>query len=111
QRCRRHFGWLGPAVEHPARWIGKRWFPAASADAVSCLRAIGRIAPRPVLLLNGARDPIVLPASARDLYGAAQQPKSLCILPRSSHGYPHAAEQSAYRETVLRFLDSALDDA
>jgi fermentation-respiration switch protein FrsA (DUF1100 family) len=59
QRCIRHFGPLAPLVERQTRWIGRRWFPAESVEAVSCLEVVRRIAPRPILLLNGARDPIV----------------------------------------------------
>jgi uncharacterized protein len=107
QRCRRHFGPLGPVVEWPARRIGIRWFPATS-DAVSPLREIRRISPRPVLLLNGAHDPIVLPANAVDMHAAACETKELWILPHSRHGYPHAKDEAEYRQRVLTFLERAL---
>jgi uncharacterized protein len=110
QRCRRHFGPLGPVVEWPARRIGQRWFPTTS-DAVSPLREIRRISPRPVLLLNGVYDPIVLPANAADMHAAACSPKDLWILPSSRHGYPNSKDEEEYQERVLAFLDRTLSSA
>jgi uncharacterized protein len=40
-------------------------------------RFVGRIAPRPVLILSGLEDDIVVPSSARALQTAARQPKTI----------------------------------
>src|SRR5262249_15395899 len=109
QRCRHHFGPLGPVVERMSRRIGQRWFPA-TPDAVSCLRTVGQIAPRPLLLIYGARDPVVRPDNAHDLYAAARRPKEVWILPRTAHDYPHRTEEAAYRARVLAFFHAALTE-
>ena len=46
---------------------------------------IGQIAPRPVLLLHGARDEVVPPADAQALYDRAGEPRELIILPEAGH--------------------------
>jgi len=46
---------------------------------------IGAISPRPVLLINGALDPVVPPIHAERLYQAAREPKSLVVLPDTGH--------------------------
>jgi fermentation-respiration switch protein FrsA (DUF1100 family) len=107
QRCIRHFGPLAPLVEWQTRRIGRRWFPAESIQAVSCLEVVRRIAPRPLLLLNGARDLIVPPDNAHDLHDAAHAPKDLCILPHTAHPYPSRRDEPDYRRRVLAFFERA----
>jgi len=46
---------------------------------------IGRIAPRPVLLLHGDADEVVPVAHARMLHAAAREPKQLTVLPGGAH--------------------------
>ncbi len=111
QRCIRHFGPLAPLVGWQTRRIGRRWFPAESVEAVSCLEAVRRIAPRPILLLNGARDPIVPPDNAHDLHAAACAPKDLCILPHTAHPYPSRRDEPDYRRQVLAFFERAFAGA
>lgn len=104
QRCRRHFGPLGPVVEAPARRLGARWFPGDPAE-VDCLRAVRRIGARPKLFANGMRDPIVPPANALELFEAASEPKQVLLLTRSAHDYPHPMDRADYEALVLRFFD------
>jgi len=44
---------------------------------VDPLRHIGRISPRPVLMINGSRDTVVPPRCAEELFAAAGEPKEL----------------------------------
>jgi len=46
---------------------------------------IGRLAPRPLLLLHGDADEVVPVSHARDLYAAAREPKQLTIIPGGAH--------------------------
>jgi alpha-beta hydrolase superfamily lysophospholipase len=107
QRCRRHFGPLGPVVERPARKLGARWFPGDPL-AVDCLAAVKKVAPRPCLFVNGMKDPIVPPINAEDLYAASAEPKELLLLPHTPHDYPHPKDQSVYEEKVLTFFNQRL---
>jgi uncharacterized protein len=46
---------------------------------------IARLAPRPLLVINGALDRVVAPEMARDLVARAGEPKTLWILPDVGH--------------------------
>src|SRR5207253_1231884 len=48
---------------------------AAQLAPLSPTRWIVRIAPRPVMLVAGLRDPLIPPVSALQLFAAARQPK------------------------------------
>jgi fermentation-respiration switch protein FrsA (DUF1100 family) len=109
QRCRHHFGPLGPLAEWVIRTLGVRahWFPV-SPSVVAPINAISRLTPRPLLLLHGGRDRIVHPADARDLHAAADHPKNLYILPRSGHKRIHSTVRQEAREHVARFFCETL---
>ena len=46
---------------------------------------IGRVAPRPILILHGDADEVVPVAHARRLYDAADEPKQLAVVPDGLH--------------------------
>lgn len=46
---------------------------------------IHKISPRPLLLIHGQQDDLVLPQHAHRLYGAAREPKELIMLPEAPH--------------------------
>ncbi len=46
---------------------------------------IARISPRPLLLIHGLRDELVLPEHAHSLYAAAREQKELIFLPEAPH--------------------------
>jgi dipeptidyl aminopeptidase/acylaminoacyl peptidase len=54
-------------------------------NAVSPLRWIGRISPRPLLLIHGEKDDLVPVEHAHRLYERAGEPKELVILPGAGH--------------------------
>lgn len=97
------------------------YVPAATADpaaldhAVDVLspydtkRWIGRIAPRPVMLMNGRFDPTVLPGDAMELVGAARRPKTLLYY----DGGPDPFAEGPARDLNLlragRFLVETMD--
>jgi uncharacterized protein len=107
QRCRMLAGPLGPALHAPTTWWGRRWFPIHPKN-VSPVRAIGKIAPRPVLLFHGEHDVIVRPQDAHALYRAAGGPKELHTLPRSWHVRIDARELPGYEKTLVRFFQRHL---
>lgn len=51
------------------------------------VEAVVRIAPRPLLLVHGDRDEVVLPAVSRRLYDAAPGPKRLVIVRGAGHSF------------------------
>ena len=51
--------------------------------------AVGRLAPRPLLVLHGTADPILPDRCARDLYARAAEPKELGLYAGDGHGLEH----------------------
>jgi len=54
-------------------------------SAVSPLKWIDKISPRPLLLIHGDQDDLVPVAHARELYKKAREPKKLAIIPGAGH--------------------------
>ena len=70
--------------------------------------AIGRLAPRPVLLIHGTADGIVPLPHAHELYAAAGEPKELWLLEGTSHAMPRLDAPEEYVERVSSFFERAL---
>ena len=76
------------------------------AEEAAPVRLIGRISPRPVLLIHGAADRLVPPSEAYALYAAAGPPKELWLVPGAGHdtgGFGREPEE--YTRRVLAFWD------
>lgn len=84
QHCRSVLGPVGGLIERPVLRWGERMLRQRSAD-VSPVARIGGITPRPVYLVHGSRDRLVLPEDARLLYAAAGDPKALWLIPGAGH--------------------------
>jgi len=74
----------------------------------SPLKAVARIAPRPLLLVHGAGDRAVPPRHARDLYNAAGDPRELWMVPGAVHVGAYFADRERYVDRVVGFFDRAL---
>ena len=72
------------------------------------LLAVGRIAPRPLLLIHGEDDALVPVHHAELLYEAAGEPKELWRLPGVGHVGAYFADRPEYVARVLRFFQEAL---
>ena len=74
------------------------------------LEVIGRIAPRPVLLIHSADDENATTTvdGARRLFEAAAEPKQIWIVPHGGHVGAINAFPNEYRARVLAFLATAL---
>jgi dipeptidyl aminopeptidase/acylaminoacyl peptidase len=77
--------------------------PAFAASAV-----IGRISPRPVLIIGGTRDTAVPGASLHKLYEAAGEPKSLWMIEGAGHGNYHDVAAVPYAARLAGFFGSNL---
>ncbi|MDB5099516.1 MAG: Alpha/beta hydrolase family [Cyanobacteria bacterium RYN_339] len=76
------------------------WLP--EADPV---KAVGEIAPRPLLLIHGSKDDETLPVNAERLFAAAGQPKRLWWTP-VRHGESWAVP--GYQREVLAFFGNVM---
>ena len=81
-------GWsFGGAVVITAGALSGRVVGVATvASQTSGTGAVGRLAPRSLLLLHGTADPILPDRCSRDLYARAGEPKELVLYPGGGHG-------------------------
>ena len=88
------------------------WFAEQEAGGqvgqVRPVDEIGQIAPRPLLLLHGGRDPLIGVGNSERLYAAAGEPKQLYIFPEAGHGRFMDAYPDAFAAQVLPFFATAL---
>jgi pimeloyl-ACP methyl ester carboxylesterase len=87
-------GWAG---RMRSSWRLRRRFPDVE-------RAVARIAPRPWLMIHGAKDAYIGPEIARALFALAGEPKDLWIVPGAKHNRCREVEPAAYRERVAAFF-------
>lgn len=78
----------------------------AAIDPLDPSRWIGRIAPRPVLMVHGDADDVVPPATGQALYDAALDPKTV-LWYAGGHG-PGGAEARRVGYTLVGWLDQYL---
>jgi fermentation-respiration switch protein FrsA (DUF1100 family) len=80
-------------------------FKRADVDAK---RWIGRISPRPVLLMQGGADVVISTNSGQLLYDAAGEPKQLWFEPTVGHSGFDRAFPAEYERRVAQFYDHYL---
>jgi uncharacterized protein len=73
--------------------------------------AVGRLAPRPLLLIHGAADELTPVAHAQELYAAAGEPKGLWIVPDAPHCCAYFADREAYAARVAAFFTATLGNS
>jgi fermentation-respiration switch protein FrsA (DUF1100 family) len=101
-RCRFHFGPFAPIVEFGFKWFGRKHFHAQPAEIVP-IRVVASLAPRPLFVLHGEKDPIVPPHNAYDLYAAAGEPRFLHLIKDGDHEPNHAHTEAIHAEVVEFF--------
>ena len=95
--------WFGPALLAVGGWEA-----GVSPDAIAPVDAMPRIAPRPVLLIQGDQDALFAPENARLLLDAARGPADLWEIPHAGHGGVYALDPDAYVTRLDRFFTQAL---
>ena len=92
------------------------WFVAATyrlrfgvwPSDVSPLRSVERLAPRPLLIIQGAEDTRMTLDGARQLYAAAAGPKQFWAVKGASHLEAFSLDPDSYRGTLVSFFESSL---
>jgi fermentation-respiration switch protein FrsA (DUF1100 family) len=95
-----------PIAAMAIRWA--KWIVNVDASQLRPIDVIGRISPRPVLILHGELDEIVPARHARELFQAAEEPKELWIAPGAHHVGTRDDDPDSYFARVERFLRQAL---
>jgi pimeloyl-ACP methyl ester carboxylesterase len=68
-------------------------------------RAVGRLAPRPWLMIHGQRDTYVTPEVVQDLFRHGNGPKELWLVPDAKHNRCRECQPEAYAARLLDFLE------
>ncbi|MFN8500259.1 MAG: alpha/beta fold hydrolase, partial [Anaerolineae bacterium] len=94
-------------LARPLAWLvllGIGWQAGGAVSGADPLRIVGRVAPRPLLLIHGARDPYVPMDSMFQLYRAASAPKELWVVPEAGHREAAALRPKEYWARTLAFF-------
>ena len=100
---RRFMGPIWPIAGVPARWFGERLI-GTPFGSTSPLQAIASISPRPVMIIQGTRDPVVDVQDARQLYRAAGDPKILWLVEGARHAESRPTRSTEYDARVVGFF-------
>lgn len=101
------FGRLFGTLSRPAKYLAMLLTGARLSDAQP-VREVGKIAPRPVLLIHGDSDRLVSVSNAYALYQAAGEPRTLWIAPGSHHVQARVDQPEQYYEQIERFVQQWL---
>jgi pimeloyl-ACP methyl ester carboxylesterase len=77
-------------------------------DDVRPVDRLCALAPRPLLLIYGSRDPVVPPSQAQRMSRAACGPTEVWIVPGAGHGRFLESDRGEFARRVVPFLRSAL---
>jgi hypothetical protein len=80
----------GVAALHARRlvrwgWLARLLARISISAGLDPLDAVGRLAPRPLLVIAAGQDEICFPEQARELYDAAAEPKEYWLVPGADH--------------------------
>ncbi len=74
---------------------------------LSPVAVIGKLAPRPVLLIHGTKDPTIPQEDSKVLYEAAKGPKELWLIDGAEHVAGFYVNPQGYAHRVIRFFQDA----
>lgn len=74
-------------------------------------RCLGRLAPRPLLMIHGQADTYIKPDMSSRLFEFARQPKELWLVENAKHNLALQVAGDEYRKRVLRFFEQHLAEA
>lgn len=103
------------------RWEYRRWGPVSYAPAILAVRlrglpldgpmpvdVIGKLAPRPLLLITGSEDNHVPRHMTEALLAAARPPRQLLVLPGAGHGGYAQQVGKPYLDQLSDFFERSL---
>lgn len=80
-------------------------------DDLRPVEVVGRLSPRPLLLIHGTEDDVVFPSESDRNYDAANEPKQLLLVPGAAHGDTIAPGETSKLAEVREFFQRALTSA
>ncbi|MBI3292857.1 MAG: alpha/beta hydrolase, partial [Elusimicrobia bacterium] len=85
-----------------------RWRLGFNPEDYAPIHHVSQLAPRPLLLIHGARDLRVSMTEIQALYDVARDPKTLWVVPDADHGEPAFRAPAEYERRLLAFFEQAL---
>jgi fermentation-respiration switch protein FrsA (DUF1100 family) len=82
-----------------------RWGTGLDLESLRPVDEIGRLNPRPLFIIQGTADQLIPTDSARRLYDAAGEPRTLWLEPRVRHLEMYQKRPEEYERRVIRFFD------
>lgn len=100
------------AARHVRRLVHFDWFArflalVSISGGFDPIDVVGRLSPRPLLVVAAERDQICFPELARELYEAAGEPKSFWLAPRAEHLSILEENADELTHRVAAFLEQA----
>jgi pimeloyl-ACP methyl ester carboxylesterase len=98
----------------PVGWVSIRlgeWFSQGNVAAVRAVDYVGRLAPRPLLLIYGELDDYLPSDHPQRLFEAANEPKELWLAPGSGHAMARLDHPQEYAQRVQAFFGRYLPSA
>lgn len=95
----------------PLGWLSVRLgllLAGGSLDRVRPVDQVGRISPRPLLLIYGERDSYIPPEQPHELFRAAGEPREMWIAPGSDHAVARFDHPLEYWRRLRSFFDRHL---
>jgi alpha-beta hydrolase superfamily lysophospholipase len=84
-----------------------RWRYGYSFGAVRPIDVVGKIAPRPILIIHGSADALIPIQHAHDLFAASGEPKELWVAEGVEHCGAYFADRENYVERISTFFQQS----
>ncbi len=84
------------------------WRTGQRVADVRPVAVVGRISPRPLLLIHGLEDVALPPVNSERLYAAAGEPKELWLVPGTGHSGARGVDRAEYERRVIAFFRRSL---
>lgn len=104
------FGRVLGKLCRPVKYLALLFTRTRLSDAEP-VREIGKIAPRPILLIHGDRDHLVPLQHAYALYHSAGEPRTLWIASGSGHVQARVDQPEKYYSQIAQFIDAWMHPA
>jgi fermentation-respiration switch protein FrsA (DUF1100 family) len=84
------------------------WRTGLDISGVRPVDVVGRIGPRPLLVIHCRPDTVVPLPNGERIFAAAREPKEFWIVPAGSHAEGHTVAREEYERRVTEFFDRGL---
>ena len=89
------------------KWVIERRL-GGSLDSVQAGAVVGKLSPRPILIIANERDAVVGSDEARRVFDAAGEPKQFWFVPEADHACGWQAAPQEYERRVVAFMRESL---